>query len=1505
MSDNEGLDAGQRAKAYQRLLDLMVDPDDEIIEQVGHVLPTYLADQDPDCQSIAVSLCDVYLKSGYDDIDYEHIAALLAKHCLGSSQTITDLAASDIEICLRNSTMDVVNILFQDIAMKPTPVVVRIIAIFVSFLAGLTSKDEKIVNAIKSRLEPLATHPDFEEPVHKEAASAIDAAKIVLGSDLDTLSSPQKAQKQATTEKWIHLVESGNWKDRKIGYEELLESLSESSDLKVIEKHFLIPAGVEKYTLCEVLVAQIIDKMACVFKSQLLRKLREYTNPIITLLKSKRQSRIQTFQKALDSIAQNVVPSPYEQPFLEILMNMMKSTSAQLREESLNFIQRIGTAKLTQPVKEQISLMTSDQLPAIRKLAQAIVPAAEQSHQQPPPASKPTTAKREGRKKGTVQSMQAAWNNWVDPDTLELLQNSGQWVAVTKGLEQLKSQFEEDPSQVAAVVGGFASLFTGKTFTPKVMANIMGDLLFYLRYEPDKVSDEALTQTVTFCLDKIQDKKYENQVYELLDTVAETRNAEFVFQLFYPHLTAKNPTIPLRIVQYFSHHLSTYRADAGINIAELSEQIKPLFTHANLQIRSTVSDIAKEVKEFDPSAADLFKQVQPKEKQESKLPQPKAERETGKQKEKPESKLPQPKPRNQGEHKKEKKEEEPQPKDESFIPQRLVQAIAKTGSMVDTRKGLDEIEAILSSATSNSVPAAEFSELFVKLRQWFKDSSTNIVLSVIKVITSALRAMKNDEIETVPTEFFCDMCLLLNFAHRGIRQSTIAALTELFGIHKGFFPAIFIPSFFKLNSDGRKTAVTFLKNMLSNIEMTVDDFGGLIMNILQDKSDDFRELSRPILVQFFLLPGAMAAATDMADQLPPAQKNLVLSRLPTFQTHVSIFKCEPANEEREQREQMIDPFLPLKVLNTEEKPEALTEVLTMYSEKYFKDPITSSDAESITKTCEMFLRAATDEYESLSMVLDLVFLWWANQALQIKVQESFNSIIEFLTSLLKVLNHNERVLDKYEFSIILPTVLECLGRYNQTWEEPRDLLFQICDDGDLISVCVQILSMASSVYTIVSTLRTLKLLGASNDLTSYLADLTKSTKKIIGIVENDADKKELHDVAVDFMSFLKTFEEEKSAIPKPKFRRQLQKESPKSSSAIPKFTRKQQTKSDEPEPPEPKKASESPESKKTHEAPETKKASESPETKKASEAPEPKKTSQIPESRKMPEEVEIVEEAPKYAKTSTCDLSDEVTKAANSPPVLLYQWIADVNSSDGHQVITALKAITGQLKENWSLFSPHSDALMLTLVAKLRSQLETNPLPIRVCKYVSFCIVTLISNADLVATISCNYVPTLTADLIKFLGTGVTEPIINQVLNAILVQLIEKSPGKAFDALLQSVNDIENKNEKEVKLAVKCLEASGVRLCECGQTAEINAAVSLANQYLESHWQENSTEAEAKVSAALKSFTNLASSKSSPSHDPVRTQAPPRIQGKNNARRIISPDVSKRPSPLKDLRSRS
>jgi hypothetical protein len=167
-----------------------------------------------------------------------------------------------------------------------------------------------------------------------------------------------------------------------------------------------------------------------------------------------------------------------------------------------------------------------------------------------------------------------------------------------------------------------------------------------------------------------------------------------------------------------------------------------------------------------------------------------------------------------------------------------------------------------------------------------------------------LVAIVPNDIELISNDIFSEMVLVLNFSRKDVRNSTIAALTELFSLHRDFMTAVFLPAFFKLNTEGRRTAIAFLKST-EGIEMIITDYGPLIMNLLLDKSDAFPEAAKLIIKRYFLLPGAMRAAAEMAAQLPPAQKSLVLVRLPAFDSYVSILQSEPANEQRQQREQFV------------------------------------------------------------------------------------------------------------------------------------------------------------------------------------------------------------------------------------------------------------------------------------------------------------------------------------------------------------------------------------------------------------------------------------------------------------------------------------------------------------------------------------------------------------------------------------------------------------------------
>jgi hypothetical protein len=1381
-----------RLKAYQNILDLMQHPSADLLLEMQRDLPVYLADINPACQAVALTIGDLYLKSGFEGVNFNQIAGVLIASCLGVKQN-SDSASDLLQFCLHQATDPVLDQLLRNIVGKSKSVALAILAILVDHLATLTPRDADEVTKILERLQTLTAEKSTDEQIHRELVAAVASAKIVLGSDLETGPlSPHKETKPP--EQWAKLITSDNWKDRKTGYDELLDSISEGSNLQLIEHHFLVQASAEKYTMCEVLVAQIIDKMAAIFKGQLARKLREYVTPIIALLGSKRQSRIQVFQRALDSIAANVVTNPFEPPFVEHLLKMMTSSSLQLREESLNFIHRNGLTNFSPPIAEQVKIMTLDQAASVRKLAAALV--EEESL-----PSKQTTKKSSVSRNKRFQNAQTSWENWVEPPTLELLTNSSTWTAVTKGLAELKRQFDADPSQPSAVVLGLAGLFIGKTFTPKVMSNIMSNLLYIMRFDPEKLSDEAITQAVQFSLDKIQDKKFEAPVFEILDVACETNSSQFVFQILYQHLIVKNPMIPLRIATFIAHHLETYGSHAGINLEELAEQIKPLFSHGDSSIRKMAAACLKAVRDFDQTAANEFFKYAAKQ-TDAKPPEPQQKPPDLKpSKLKPE--IPRPpkviSPRHSD-------AQLPSFQLESFIPPRLVQGVQKAGSILETRKALDEVETLLATTTPCSVHCSEFVDFLAKLRQWFKDSNTTIILSITKVISLFLKIVIRDEIETIPNEFFGDMCLLLNFAHKGIRISTVNALTQLFAIHPSFIPSIFLPSFFKLNTEGRKTAIAFLKNMQSGLEMTIEDYSSFIMNLLLDKNEDFRESAKPIIQQFFLLPNSMGIAVEMANQLSPAQKSLVLSRLTAFQATVSYFKTEPTQEERHQREQALDRFLPLKVLNSEAQPEELTEVLQIYSEFYFTTSIIQTDADTIHRTCEMFMELARQQFNSFSIILDIVFLWWASQALSIRISEGFTEIIEFLGALLEILSARERVLEKFEFSILLPTILECIGRDESQWNDIRTQLLRICDDGDLLDVLIYILSVASSVFTIVATFKTLKILIPQNDVSQYLAELTRWTTKIHGIVELDqAGNKELFNVSLDFMNFLQTL----TATPKPPPKRP-QKELPKQSAIpVPKFGRRPQ---------------------------------------------------------KMAPETEPADQ-PKRVAVSVCSLNEVVTKMLESPELLLYQWIADVSAPDVHVSIAALKSISSKLKKEAAIFARHVDPLMMSLLAKMQSQFAVSPLPVRMCKYVSFSVLTLRTETRLTVTISEDMVWQLVAELLRNLSAGLNEPILNQALNAIVLKLIEDSPLTWFRSFLKVLGDSaqEAATEKRVKLALKCFEALGLPLGEVGHEADKAAAVEVSHNFIIARADLEQSPIGERIATAVKQFHATVTSREQPS----------------------------------------
>jgi hypothetical protein len=265
---------------------------------------------------------------------------------------------------------------------------------------------------------------------------------------------------------------------------------------------------------------------------------------------------------------------------------------------------------------------------------------------------------------------------------------------------------------------------------------------------------------------------------------------------------------------------------------------------------------------------------------------------------------------------------------------------------------------------------------------------------------------------------------------------------------------------------------------------------------------------------------------------------------------------------------------------------------------------------------------------------------------------------------------------------------------------------------------------------------------------------------------------------------------------------------------------------------------------------------------------------------------------------------DSIASILASPEILLYQWIADLNSGDPQTAVAALKSLSGQLKKDSSIFTPHVDPLMVSLLAAMHSQFRCLPLPVRICKYISFCILTLLTETRLASGLSETLVRQLVTELLQNLSASSTEQIINQVLNAIILKLIEDSPLRSFSAFLASLSDFtdEGISEKRIKLAIKCLEASGLRLCEVGQADAIHSASFVTAEFFGKHKPSvlQQSQRGEKILAALNGFTALVeSSKTRPETNAAQGL---RLQGKPSARKIISPEVPKKVSPLQNLR---
>ena len=1037
------------------------------------------------------------------------------------------------------------------------------------------------------------------------------------------------------------------------------------------------------------------------------------------------------------------------------------------------------------------------------------------------------------KRRGNSMNASSMWSGWISKPILELLKHQ-KWQSVVSGFEELKKQYQEENGNPSACAYGLTTLFIGRTFTPKVMSHLLTDILFYIKEDPVNITDDTITSILHFVIDKITDKRLEAGLFEMADIVCELMTPPYVFQAFYQQLTAKNYALPARICNYFVHSIQEFGIESKLNPDEVSEQIKPLCTHSDPNVRkSAIECVSALAVVFGENVLDGFRFLKPAQINDIKksmpaissniasntgsrpslaanqnvgqggnligsapkispsktltsgiskkvLPHesPPRKKESSppariKSDPSPPAKIKNDSPSNIAVHKNIKNPSRPQPQRPSaisgteFIPNRLLQGISKTSTALENRKSFDELDELLSRSLElrgpSSIKLSEFSTLFNYLRQWFNDNSTPTVASVAKILLHSLKLIISNEVQNIPSDFIMDIFLLLNYSQKSIRGTTQNIITELNNKIPNFVQNFMINSFSKLNSDGKKATVSFMREL--NFTMTLQPFLNFIVGCMSDKSNELRDAAQPIIQQYLQLPNAIETITEYVDSYPPAKKNIILQVLNSSGSN-TYFIEKPTEEQKEKREEKIDRYLPLKVLNGTENASMLTEKLEHYGQRFFNTKnFSSTDASKIEEVCSLFINAANEDFHSLSLTLDIVFLWWAQLSLLIQHKESFDEIFNFLLNFLAILEDHNRKLNEFELTLILPTVLECVGRQYERCPEIQKLVFELSPYEYLLPVLVYILGNVKSVNAVLADFNALLSLIPQKGMGNIQADLVKTATKIHSILSKDPAKNpDLFQTSEAFIEFLKKNGALSSSL-----------------DAKP---------------------------------------------------------------------------------ISRCNLSPKISAKLKQPSILVYQWIVDLSSQDTQITIQALKSISQQLKTEPQIFEPHLEALIVSLITSVHTYFASDPPASRLCKYIAFCLLTLFNETSLKDTIPQPFVQQLVYEMLTHLSNGINEAVLNQVLNALIVKLINDCTMFAFIGLLSAIGEFENREqftERWIRLALKCFEACGVRICEVKDEASIRDSIILVNNMLTKYGVEQleSSGIGSKIVGVLKSYVNL------------------------------------------------
>lgn len=206
-------------------------------------------------------------------------------------------------------------------------------------------------------------------------------------------------------------------------------------------------------------------------------------------------------------------------------------------------------------------------------------------------------------------------------------------------------------------------------------------------------------------------------------------------------------------------------------------------------------------------------------------------------------------------------------------------------------------------------------------------------------------------------------------------------------------------------------------------------------------------------------------------------------------------------------------------------------------------------------------------------------------------------------------------------------------------------------------------------------------------------------------------------------------------------------------------------------------------------------------------------------------------------RNSKCSINQNILNYTQESEFMVYNWISSISSCNINEVIKAIKAISGQLQIEPKVIEKHNKALLTSIIIAMHKSFEANQ--IRLSKYLAFCLLTLFDESSLSKTITDIEVQQVIFEMITQLSNNIDEPILNQVLNAIIVKIIDTAPIFAFRGLLKTFDEYQNPNlnDKWILLAIKCFEACCSRIADAFNESIIIESLIILNDF----FKENSS----------------------------------------------------------------